>query len=69
MKSAHQIASEIVDAWPYSVNVTTANRAVLASLIVDALHEQIKQAYWNGRNDGLQDAKDLADKIFKQEMT
>lgn len=43
MKSPHQIAQDIVDAWPYAKNVRTADRAVLVSLIAEALENQAWQ--------------------------
>lgn len=53
MKSAHQIASEIVDAWPYGANVTTANRAVLVSLIAEALMKAKVESLERERSDAL----------------
>lgn len=57
MKSAHQIASQIVDAWPYSVNVKSSDKAVLVTMIAEELERDLAKA----REDALEEAANIAE--------
>lgn len=48
MKSAYQIASDIVDAWPYSVNVKSSHKMLLVAVIAESLSEQRQEGYTAG---------------------
>lgn len=45
MKSAHQLASDIVDAWPYSVNVKSAQKSMLVVIVAEELSKQYQRGY------------------------
>lgn len=57
MKSPHQIAAEIVEAWPYHTGIKSAHKATLVVLIAEKLSEQRQEGYAAGMKDWKPDTK------------
>lgn len=55
MKSPHQIAFEIVDAWPYSVGVKSSHKSLLIAMIAEALSEQRQSGYIAGYDSAMKE--------------
>ena len=61
MKTAHQIAAELVDAWPRSFTLKSGDKMLLAGLIAEALSAHRVAAYRMGV---LRAADSLHDSLF-----
>lgn len=44
-KSVYKTASELVDAWPYSVHVKSSQKSMLAVIVAEELSKQYQRGY------------------------